>query len=97
MGSYFSGEVALPGGKRDKNDANDVETALREAQEEIGLNPSLVEVVTVLDPFYTKVIGNFFMLYMVNELQFVYATFGEIHMTHLHRPNLRVYVQMYSE
>lgn len=53
--SSHSGEVALPGGKRDKNDANDVETALREAQEEIGLNPSMVEVVTVLNPFHTKI------------------------------------------
>ncbi|KAH6775226.1 nudix hydrolase-like protein 15 [Perilla frutescens var. hirtella] len=53
--SSHSGEVALPGGKRDENDANDVETALREAHEEIGLNPSNVEVVTVLEPFYTKI------------------------------------------
>lgn len=53
----FSGEVALPGGKWEESDANDVDTALREAQEEIGLDPSVVEVVTILDPFHTKVIG----------------------------------------
>ncbi|GFP79733.1 nudix hydrolase 15 mitochondrial [Phtheirospermum japonicum] len=52
--SSHSGEVALPGGKRDESDANDVETALREAKEEIGLDPSFVEVVTVLEPFTNK-------------------------------------------
>ena len=49
------GEVALPGGKREEGDADDVETALREANEEIGLDPSLVDVVTVLEPFVTRV------------------------------------------
>ncbi|KAF4393070.1 hypothetical protein F8388_012579 [Cannabis sativa] len=49
-----AGDVALPGGKADEGDASDVETALREAHEEIGLDPSLVNVVTVLHPFFTK-------------------------------------------
>ncbi|KAL0321275.1 UNVERIFIED_CONTAM: Nudix hydrolase 15, mitochondrial [Sesamum radiatum] len=52
--SSHSGEVALPGGKWEESDANDIDTAQREAQEEIGLDPSIVEVVTVLDPFHTK-------------------------------------------
>ncbi|KAL0923996.1 hypothetical protein M5K25_004792 [Dendrobium thyrsiflorum] len=52
--SSHSGEVALPGGKADEGDADDVATALREAKEEIGLNPSLVNVVTVLEPFLSK-------------------------------------------
>ncbi|XP_022723853.1 nudix hydrolase 11-like [Durio zibethinus] len=52
--SSHSGEVALPGGKREETDADDVETALREAKEEIGLDPSLVNVVTVLEPIFTK-------------------------------------------
>lgn len=30
-------------------------TALREAREEIGLDPSLVKVITVLEPFVSKV------------------------------------------
>ncbi|XP_029125483.1 nudix hydrolase 15, mitochondrial-like isoform X2 [Cajanus cajan] len=50
----FEGEVALPGGKREEGDADDVQTALREAKEEIGLNPSLVSVVTLLQPFQTN-------------------------------------------
>ncbi|KAK4345049.1 hypothetical protein RND71_035225 [Anisodus tanguticus] len=52
--STHSGEVALPGGKVEEGDANDTETALREAKEEIGLDRSLVDVVTVLESFTTK-------------------------------------------
>ncbi|KAK6149982.1 hypothetical protein DH2020_017507 [Rehmannia glutinosa] len=51
--SSHSGEVALPGGKWEEGDENDADTALREAKEEIGLDPSIVEVVTFLEPFYT--------------------------------------------
>lgn len=51
----FLGEVALPGGKVEEGDADDVETALREAEEEIGLDRSLVDVVTVLESFTNKV------------------------------------------
>ncbi|XP_074338091.1 nudix hydrolase 15, mitochondrial-like isoform X2 [Apium graveolens] len=49
-----SGEVALPGGKTEEGDENDVQTALREAHEEIGLDPKLVHVVAVLESFTTR-------------------------------------------
>ncbi|CAN4087181.1 unnamed protein product [Withania somnifera] len=52
--SAYSGEVALPGGKVEEGDANDIETALREAEEEIGLDRSLVDVVAVLESFTGK-------------------------------------------
>jgi|AntRauTorcE11897_2_1112592.scaffolds.fasta_scaffold06684_3 8-oxo-dGTP pyrophosphatase MutT (NUDIX family) len=39
-----SGQVAFPGGKRDAEDADLIATALREAQEEVGLDPHQVEV-----------------------------------------------------
>ncbi|KAK8913884.1 hypothetical protein KSP39_PZI023478 [Platanthera zijinensis] len=52
--SSHSGEVALPGGKADECDVDDIATAMREAKEEIGLDPSLVNVVTVLEPFLSK-------------------------------------------
>ncbi|KAL9392408.1 hypothetical protein Peur_016328 [Populus x canadensis] len=52
--SSHSGEVALPGGKREEGDADDIATALREAKEEIGLEPSLVDVVTVIEPYMTR-------------------------------------------
>ncbi|KAM0923949.1 hypothetical protein ACQ4PT_005208 [Festuca glaucescens] len=49
-----SGEVSLPGGKMEEGDADAKATALREAEEEIGLDPALVSVVAVLEPFLTK-------------------------------------------
>ncbi|KAK9665424.1 hypothetical protein RND81_14G111900 [Saponaria officinalis] len=52
--STHSGEVALPGGKAEEGDKDDADTATREAQEEIGLEPSLVNVVTTLEPFLSK-------------------------------------------
>ncbi|KAK7306582.1 hypothetical protein VNO77_44531 [Canavalia gladiata] len=52
--STYSGEVALPGGKAEEGDKDDGDTAKREAMEEIGLDPKLVDVVTVLEPFFSK-------------------------------------------
>lgn len=54
--TVFAGEIALPGGKADEGDKDDGETATREAKEEIGLDPSLVKIVTVLEPFLSKVL-----------------------------------------
>ena len=47
-----AGEVALPGGKRDETDVDDVHTALREAQEELGIDE--VDVLGKLPPFLSK-------------------------------------------
>lgn len=52
--STHSGEVSLPGGKAEEGDANDAETATREAKEEIGLDPSLVNIVTLFEPILSK-------------------------------------------
>ncbi|XP_076951995.1 nudix hydrolase 15, mitochondrial-like [Bidens hawaiensis] len=51
--SSYSGHVSLPGGRTDEGDADDIRTALREAEEEIGLDPTLVDV-AVFEPFGTK-------------------------------------------
>ena len=56
---FDAGEVALPGGKREEGDADDIATALREAKEEIGLDPSLVDVVAVIEPYMTRVCVEF--------------------------------------
>ena len=48
--STHGGEVAFPGGRRDPEDPDLVFTALREAEEEIGLPPGLVEVIGPLSP-----------------------------------------------
>ena len=50
--SSHSGQIAFPGGRRDAEDADDVATALREAHEEIALEPQFVEVLGAL-PIYT--------------------------------------------
>lgn len=49
-----AGEVCFPGGKRDPSDRDDVDTALREAEEEIGLPPDEVQVVCRLFPVINK-------------------------------------------
>ncbi|XP_069758178.1 peroxisomal coenzyme A diphosphatase NUDT7 isoform X2 [Narcine bancroftii] len=48
------GEVCFPGGKQEKKDRSDIDTALREAQEEIGLLPDHVEVICKLVPVINK-------------------------------------------
>ncbi len=47
------GQVSLPGGAKEAADADSVDTALREANEEIGLHPQFVEVVGLLDDSIT--------------------------------------------
>jgi 8-oxo-dGTP pyrophosphatase MutT (NUDIX family) len=41
--SHHAGEVSFPGGKREAADTSNIVVALREAQEEVGLNPFQVE------------------------------------------------------
>ncbi|KAI8591928.1 NUDIX hydrolase domain-like protein [Geranomyces variabilis] len=48
------GEVALPGGRQEGSDADLVATALRESEEEIGLDRDAVESVTCLKPFLSR-------------------------------------------
>lgn len=50
--STHSGQIAFPGGKVDAHDADAAATALREAQEEVGLEPHYVQVLGNL-PTYT--------------------------------------------
>lgn len=51
--SRHSGQVAFPGGRRDETDESLVFTALREAHEEVGLEPDRVEVLGELPSYVT--------------------------------------------
>jgi len=46
---HHKGEICFPGGRREPDDRGLVQTALREAEEEIGLRPNDVEVLGLLD------------------------------------------------
>ena len=47
------GQVAFPGGRVDDSDADQIEAALREAHEEVGIVPDVVDVLGCLDPYLT--------------------------------------------
>jgi 8-oxo-dGTP pyrophosphatase MutT (NUDIX family) len=47
------GQVAFPGGQADSSDSSLEMTALREAQEEIGLDPSRVRILGNMNPVWT--------------------------------------------
>ncbi|WP_371931485.1 CoA pyrophosphatase [Roseovarius sp. MMSF_3359] len=53
---HHPGQIAFPGGKQDEGDADITATALREASEEIGLDPANVEVLGEL-PSHETVTG----------------------------------------
>lgn len=51
-----SGQISLPGGKREKNESL-MDTAIRETEEEIGLNSAGIEILGSLTPLYIPVSG----------------------------------------
>lgn len=57
--STHSGQIAFPGGRQDETDVDAVDTALREAEEEVGLPRDHAEVLGAL-PIYTT--GTAFMV-----------------------------------
>jgi hypothetical protein len=50
-----AGQPAFPGGATDPGDADPAATALREAQEEVGLDPATVRVLATLPPLWIPV------------------------------------------
>lgn len=59
------GQIAFPGGGRDPGEG-DLACALREAEEEVGLPPTQVEVIGALDPCFTPT--GFFILPFVGRV-----------------------------
>jgi 8-oxo-dGTP pyrophosphatase MutT (NUDIX family) len=52
--SAHAGQIAFPGGKVDESDAGPAAAALREAEEEIGLDPARISVVGVLPHYLSR-------------------------------------------
>jgi 8-oxo-dGTP pyrophosphatase MutT (NUDIX family) len=50
-----AGQIALPGGKREKDDRDLIHTALREAKEEIGIDPASIKVLGLLSSVYVQI------------------------------------------
>ena len=48
-----AGQISFPGGRMDPEDGNPNETALRESEEEIGLDPKRVEIIGHLPQYLT--------------------------------------------
>jgi 8-oxo-dGTP pyrophosphatase MutT (NUDIX family) len=50
-----SGQISLPGGKREPSDTSIADTAIREANEETGVDPGLISVIGTLTPLFIPV------------------------------------------
>jgi len=54
---HHRGQISLPGGAQDPTDPDLIYTALREAHEELGIDPDAVEVLGMLPEVYARVSG----------------------------------------
>lgn len=55
------GQVAFPGGQKEESDEDFIQTALREAQEEVNLDVNCVQVIGQISPLF--VVASNFMIY----------------------------------
>lgn len=53
--THHPGQISFPGGKVEKEDHSAEMTALREAQEEVGVNPSFIQILGKLSELYVEV------------------------------------------
>ncbi len=52
---HHPGQISFPGGKVEKDDLSEEMTALREAREEVGIDPSAIEIFGKLSALYVEV------------------------------------------
>ena len=57
---HHKGQISLPGGTQEKNEKL-IDTALRETQEEIGINKTSISIIGTITPLFVPVTG--FMIY----------------------------------
>lgn len=88
-----SGQIGLPGGKHDDMDGELVNTALRELNEEIGIDKSEVEILGALTPVFIPVSGfyvqPFVGVYSAKEITFTIDTREVKHMITLDIASLK--------
>jgi len=53
--THHPGQISFPGGKVEENDLSAEMAALREAQEEVGIDPSIVRIIGKLSELYVEV------------------------------------------
>jgi len=63
-----SGQMALPGGKEEESDKDLKMTALRETQEEIGIDPTKVEIIGALSKFFVMA-SNYWVLPVIGKVK----------------------------
>lgn len=66
-GDQHSGQVAFPGGRKDKSDRDAIATALRESKEEIGVKAASIDVLGQLE--YMVTISNYKVTPVVGHMQ----------------------------
>jgi len=73
-GSLHGGQVSFPGGAYEEEDEDLLTTALRETQEELGIPPSLWDILGRLDPVKTRgtpFVIHPFVAYLKKEVHFI--------------------------
>lgn len=93
--NHHSGEISFPGGVRHAEDADLLQTALRETWEEVGINPEDVEVLGILDDFLsihnylvTPYVGMFPANYPLKLNPHEIDKILEVPLSHLLRPEI---------
>jgi 8-oxo-dGTP pyrophosphatase MutT (NUDIX family) len=93
--NHHRGEISFPGGVCHPDDADTLQTALRETWEEVGIAPTAVEVLGMLDDFYsihnylvTPYVGVFPAGYRLRINPEEIDRVIEVPLTHLLRPEI---------